>query len=197
VGAEQLTDLYGLITQGTLISGIMETAISSNLPGLTRAIVTDDVYSFDKQNLLIPTGSMLVGHYRSAVQQGQSRVFIIWNRLIRPDGVSIRLASYSTDSLGRTGAAGRVDTHFWERFGSSVMLSLIDAGAQIATQSANDSNTNIALNTSDGLSRASEIALENTINIPPTIHVDQGERIKVLVGQDLDFSTVRKTAWHE
>ena len=197
VGAEQLTDLHGLITQGTMISGIMETAISSNLPGMTRAIISEDVYSFDKKNLLIPTGSMLVGQYRSAQRQGQSRVFIIWNRLIRPDGVSINLTSYGTDSLGRSGSEGEVDTHFFERFGSSVMLSLIDAGGQVAVQSANRNNTNIALNTGNGLSRASEIALENSINIPPTIHVDQGERIKVFVGQDLDFSTVRNTAWHE
>lgn len=197
VGAVQLTDQHGLITQGTMISGIMETAITSNLPGMTRAIISEDVYSFDKSNLLIPTGSHLVGQYRSAVRQGQSRVFIIWNRLIRPDGVSINLASFGTDSLGRSGLEGEVDTHFWERFGASVMLSLIDASAQVAVQSANDSDTNVALNTGEGLSNASEIALENSINIPPTINIDQGQRIKVFVGHDLDFSTVENTAWYD
>jgi type IV secretion system protein VirB10 len=197
VPAIQLTELHGLITQGTIISGIMETAISSGLPGMTRAIVSEDVYSFDKANLLIPTGSSLVGQYRSAVTQGQNRVFIVWDRLIRPDGISINLASSGIDSLGRSGTQGEVDTHFWDRFGSSVLLSIVDAGAQVAVQSANDSNTNIALNTGNGLSRSAEIALENSINIPPTIHIDQGERIKVIVGHDLDFSTVENIAWHE
>lgn len=197
VPAVQMTELHGLITQGTIISGLMETAISSGLPGMTRAIVSEDVYSFDKANLLIPTGSSLVGQYRSAVTQGQNRVFIVWDRLIRPDGVSINIASSGVDNLGRSGTEGVVDTHFWDRFGASVLLSVIDAGAQVAVQSANDSNTNIALNTGNGLSRSSEIALENSINIPPTIHIDQGERIKIIVGHDLDFSTVENIAWHE
>ncbi len=197
VGAVQLQNLYGLIPQGTVISGVLETAIKSNLPGMVRAIVSEDVYSFDKSSLLIPSGSSLVGQYRSAIRQGQSRVFVIWDRLIRPDGVSVNLSSFGTDALGRSGIEGEVDTHFMERFGASILLSLIDAGVRAWVETLDEDTATVALSTGSDFSRNSEIALKNSIEIQPTINIDQGERIKVFVGRDLDFSTVRQTAWHE
>lgn len=189
--AGQLNNLDSLITQGTMIAGILETAIQSDLPGMVRAVISEDVYSFDGSHLIIPKGSKLIGMYKSGVTRGQSRVFVIWNRLIRNDGVSINIGSYGTDSLGRSGLGGEVDTHFFERFGSSVLLSMIDAGLKIGVQSMDDKDTaTVALDTGDDFSKASEIALENSIAIPPTIHVDQGKKIKVFVGKDLDFSQV-------
>lgn len=189
--ASQLQNLDSLIAQGTMIGGILETAIQSDLPGMVRAVISEDVYSFDGSHLLIPKGSKLVGRYRSGVTRGQSRVFVIWNRMIRNDGVSVNIGSYGTDNLGRSGLDGEVDTHFFERFGSSVLLSMIDAGLKIGVDSLDDSDSaTVALETGDDFSRASEIALENSIAIPPTIHVDQGKKIKVFVGKDLDFSQV-------
>lgn len=189
--ASQLQNLETLVTQGTVIDGILETAIQSDLPGMVRAIVSEDVYSFDNSTLVIPKGSKLVGRYRSALTTGQSRVFVIWNRLIRSDGVSINIGSYGTDDLGRSGLAGVVDTHFFERFGSSVLLSLIDTGLQIGVNAVDDEDqATVALETGSDFSRSAEIALENTIGIPPTVHVHQGSRIKVFVGKDLDFSQV-------
>ena len=189
--ASQLQNLHSLIAQGTMIGGILETAIQSDLPGMVRAVISEDVYSFDGSHLLIPKGSKLVGRYRSGVTRGQSRVFVIWNRLIRNDGVSVNIGSYGTDALGRSGLAGEVDTHFFERFGSSVLLSMIDAGLQIGVNAMDDSDSaTVALQAGDDFSRSSEIALENSIAIPPTIHVDQGSKIKVFVGKDLDFSQV-------
>ncbi len=189
--ASQLQNLETLVTQGTVIDGILETAIQSDLPGMVRAIVSEDVYSFDNSTLVIPKGSKLVGRYRSVLTTGQSRVFVIWNRLIRNDGVSINIGSYGTDDLGRSGLAGVVDTHFFERFGSSVLLSLIDTGLQIGVNAVDDEDqATVALETGSDFSRSAEIALENTIGIPPTVHVRQGSRIKVFVGKDLDFSQV-------
>ena len=191
VSAHQMSNLDTLIPQGKMISGVLETAINSTLPGMTRAIVAENVYSFEGGNLLIPKGSHLVGSYQSAVEKGQNRIFIIWSRLIRPDGVSININSYGTDSLGRSGLSALVDTHFMERFGSSILLSLIDAGANVAVKSFDDNNgTTIAVDSGDGFSDAAEIALENQIDIQPTLRVDQGARIKVFVGQDLDFNAV-------
>lgn len=189
--ASQLQNLHSLIAQGTMIGGILETAIQSDLPGMVRAVISEDIYSFDGSHLLIPKGSKLVGRYRSGITRGQSRVFVIWNRLIRNDGVSVNIGSYGTDALGRSGLAGEVDTHFFERFSASVLLSLIDTGLQIGANAMEDSNSaTVALETGRDFSRSSEIALENSITIPPTIHVDQGTRIKVFAGKDLDFSQV-------
>lgn len=189
--ATQLRNLPTLIAQGELISGILETAIQSDLPGMVRAITSENVYSFDGSNLLIPKGTRLVGQYRSGTRRAQSRVFVIWSRLIRPDGASINIGSIGTDSLGRSGLAGDVDTHFMERFGSSILLSMIDGALSAIVDSVDDSNgAEVSLNGSDDFSRSSEIALENSIGIKPTIHIDQGTRIKIFVGRDLDFSQV-------
>ena len=188
--ASQLHNLHTLIAQGAMISGILETAIESDLPGMTRAIVSENVYSLDGAELLIPEGSHLIGQYRSGLVNGQSRVFIIWTRLIRNDGVSINVGSYGTDELGRSGLAGDVDTHFFERFGSSVMLSMVDSGLQAVANSNNKASTAVAVNTGNDFSNAAAIALQNSINIPPTINIDQGTRINVFVGKDLDFSKV-------
>ncbi len=189
--ATQLQKMDTLIAQGKMISGILETAIQSDLPGMVRAITSDDVYSFNGSTLLIPKGSRLVGQYRSGIRQGQSRVFVIWNRMIRPNGASVDLGSIGTDALGRSGLEGEVDSHFMERFGSSVLLSIIDGALAAAVNKIDDDDAStVSLNGSSDFSRSSEIALENSINIKPTIHIDQGERIKIFVGKDLDFSDV-------
>ena len=74
------------ITQGTLIPAILETAINTDVPGFARAVVSQDVRSFDGKRLLIPRSSRLIGQYQSGVQQDQRRAYVIWTRLIRPDG---------------------------------------------------------------------------------------------------------------
>jgi type IV secretion system protein VirB10 len=119
-----------LIAQGTLIRGFLETAINTDLPGMVRAVVREDVYSLDGRRVLIPKGSRLVGEYNSSVSRGQSRVFIVWSRLIRSDGVSADIASPGADRLGRAGISGKVDRHFAARFGSAIMLSLLGGGAE-------------------------------------------------------------------
>ena len=189
--ATQIQNLGSLISQGTMIPGILETAIQSDLPGMVRAIVSENVYGHDGSYILIPKGARLIGRYRSGLVRGQTRVFVIWNRVLRQDGVSINIGSMGTDDLGRSGLAGDLDTHFFERFGSSILLSLIDAGLQIGVSSLGDQNSaTVALESGSDFSKSAEIALENSIAIPPTIRVDQGKRIKVFVAKDLDFSEV-------
>lgn len=191
VPARQMSNLHTLIAQGTMIQGVLETAIQSDLPGMVRAIVSENVYGFDGTKLLIPKGSRLIGKYRSGLTRGQVRVFVIWNRLIRNDGVTINLDSYGADALGRAGLAGSVDTHFFERFGSSVMLSMIDSGLQAAANSTNNNaSATVAINTGNDFSNAAAIALQNSVNIPSTVNIPQGTRITVFVGKDLDFSHV-------
>ena len=183
------------ITEGTVIPAIMETAINSQLPGLVRALNSADVYSHDGSQLLIPKGSRLVGRYQSSVRRGQVRVFIIWTRILRADGLSVLINSPGTDPLGRAGLEGDVDTHFFQIFGAAILLSILDAGLDIGTEAVQDqgsNNTNIGQGsfTGSGLSRAGEIALQDSIRIQPTIHIDQGTRISIMVARDLDFEAV-------
>jgi type IV secretion system protein VirB10 len=130
-----------LVPQGFMIRGILETAISSDLPGNVRASVTEDVYSFDGRRVLIPKGTMLTGEYKSGLVRGQSRVLIVWTRMLRADGVSLMLGSYGTDALGRSGVTGEVDTHFLDRFGNAALLTLTGGVAQFVASLGQNNNT--------------------------------------------------------
>jgi type IV secretion system protein VirB10 len=130
-----------LIPQGFMIQGILETAISSDLPGNVRASVTEDVYSFDGRRVLIPKGTMLAGEYKSGLVRGQSRVLIVWTRMLRADGVSLMLGSYGTDALGRSGVTGEVDTHFLDRFGNAALLTLTGGVAQFVASLGQNNNS--------------------------------------------------------
>jgi type IV secretion system protein VirB10 len=211
-----------LIPQGTMIRGVLETAIQSDLPGMVRAVTSEDVWSFDGRRVIVPAGSRLIGEYKSGLATGQTRVFIVWTRILRSDGVSVQLGSYGTDDLGRSGLTGEVDKHYFERFGAAIMLSVIGGGAQyignLGTNQSNNQQTSTstfdpatglttttttspnqndqyarqiaAQNASQTITQLANEALKNSINIPPTIHVDQGARIMVFVRRDLDFSSL-------
>ena len=124
------TRIDALVAQGTLVRGVLETAVQSDLPGMVRAVTTENVWSFDGRRILIPSGSRLVGEYKSGIAQGQTRVFIVWTRMLRSDGVSVQLGSTGTDDLARAGNAGFVDNHYFERFGSAIMLSIVGGFSQ-------------------------------------------------------------------
>ena len=175
------------IAQGAIITGVLETAINSDLPGYTRALVTRDVRSFDGTRVLAPRGSRLIGQYRSGLALGQSRAFVIWTRLIRPDGVSIDLDSPGADALGRGGLEGETDRHFFQRFGGAILLSLIGVAGDVVSS---DNNPQVVIGVSRGGESAASAAVGEEINIPPTVRVDQGTPIRIFVSRDLDFSTV-------
>lgn len=214
-----------LVAQGTMIRAVLETAVQSDLPGMVRAVVTENVWSFDGRRVLIPAGSRLVGEYKSGLTRGQTRVFMVWTRLLRSDGVFVQLGSNGTDDLGRAGSAGTVDNHYVERFGAAILLSLVGGAAQflsglgqssdsigndsvitttdprtgVVTQTQTGVNQNqqslqarqiAAQNVAQTLTNIAQEALKNSINIPPTIHLDQGTRIIVFVRRDLDFSAL-------
>ncbi len=172
------------VPQGAIISGVLETAINSDLPGYVRAVVSRDVMGFDGRRVLIPSGSRLIGQYRSGLTAGQSRAFIIWTRLTRPDGVTISLGSPATDTLGRAGLGGKVDSHFLKRFGSAILLSVVQSGLGILQRGSND----VVVRTADDAKSVAGIALQRDINIPPTIKVVQGTAIRIFIARDLDFS---------
>lgn len=184
VTASYLRDREYTIAQGKMIGGVIENAISSDLPGMVRAVVSETVYSEDGRNVLIEKGSRIVGEYRAGLQQGQARIFVIWNRVITPNGIDIQITSPGTDALGRSGLTGWIDSHFMERFGASIMLSIV--GAAAAQQ--NDNQFNVELG--QGFNESAEIALENSINIRPTLYKNQGDRIKIFIARDLNFKPV-------
>lgn len=125
--ASQTKRIDALVPQGTMLRGVLETSVNTDLPGMVRALTTEDVWSFDGRRILIPSGSRLIGEYNSEIKEGQTRAFIAWTRLLRADGVSLNLGSIGTDELGRSGMTGRVNTHFLKRFGSAILISTLSA----------------------------------------------------------------------
>jgi len=190
--ATQMRDLGRIVPQGFVIPAVLETAIDSDLPGAVRAVVSRDVRGFDGAQVLIPRGSKLIGQYRSAAAVGQTRAFVIWSRIITPAGVSIDVGSPATDRLGRGGLAGTADTHFFERFGSSILLTLVTAGAEYLAQGHNNSggNTALVIGSAGQANQLATVALQKQIDIPTTIRVPQGAPVQVSVVRDLDFSGV-------
>jgi type IV secretory pathway VirB10-like protein len=185
-----------LVAQGTLVGAILETAINSDLPGMLRAVVAVDVYSFDNSRVMIPRGTRLIGQYRSGVAIGQTRAFIAWNRLITPQGVSILLGSPGTDALGAAGVTGKVDEHFFKRFGAALMVSVVNGGIQAGTNAATGggAGNDIIIQSAADSTKILEAILQQRVNIPPTIKVPQGTPVRVFINKDLDFSPTGKLA---
>jgi type IV secretion system protein VirB10 len=190
--ASRIHDLSHTAPQGTVIPAVLETAINSDLPGFVRAVVSRDVRGFDGTTVLIPRGSKLIGQYRSGVALSQTRAFVVWSRVITPDGVSIDIGSPGTDQLGRGGLEGETDTHFFERFGSAILLSVMGAGLERLADSNDNNNTAIIIGSQQQASQVASIALQKQIDIPVTIKVPQGTPLQVFVTRDLDFASVSK-----
>lgn len=180
--ATKMSNPTTTVTQGTLIPAILETAIDTDVPGFVRAVVSQDVRSFDGTRVLVPRSSRLIGQYQSGLQAGQKRAYVIWTRLIRPDGVSVDIASPGTDFSGMAGLPGDVNTHFFKRFGSAMLLSVIDG-----LTTALSGGASIILG---GGQSAAAAAVAEDSKIGPTIRVRQGEPIRVFTARDLDFSRV-------
>ena len=186
--ARRMTGLDRIIPQGAIIGAVMETALNSDLPGFARATTTRDVRSFDGSAVLIPAGSRIIGQYKSGIAQGASRVFVLWTRLIRPDGVSIELASPAVDELGRGGIGGKVNRHFLQRFGGAILTSVISGGISAAAASLSGGSTVIVGSASQATGLASQAS--QSTDIPPTITTRQGAAVRIFVARDLDFSRV-------
>lgn len=186
--AKRMTGLDRLVPQGAVIGAVMETALNSDQPGFARAMIQRDVRSFDGSAVLIPAGSRVIGQYKSGVAQGASRVFVLWTRLIRPDGVSIELASPATDELGRGGIGGKVNRHFLQRFGGAILTTVLSAGVNAFSASRSSGSTIFVGSAGEAASLAGQAT--GNADIPPTITTRQGAAVRIFVARDLDFSGV-------
>ena len=194
--ASKLADRTFMMTQGTLLDCSLDVAISSAVPGMVKCTLTRSIFGDDRKVVLLERGTELTGQYQGALQQGQNRLFVLWTRAKTPAGVLISLASPGTDSLGRSGVDGFIDTHFWERFGAALFLSVVDDGLAILAAQAQNSNGNgnntvvLPQNSQTAAKNAASVAVENSIRIPPTLNKNQGEHVSIFVARDLDFRTV-------
>ncbi|MDY4324192.1 VirB10/TraB/TrbI family type IV secretion system protein [Pectobacterium sp. CHL-2024] len=179
----------------------------SDVGGRISCLIGEDIYSANHYVKLLPAGTVARGFYRTgALQHGRSRMFVIWTELRTPEPGSLQIPLVDTDAtgpLGEAGISGWIDTHFWERFGNALMLSTVQDVAAATSDSApgKDRNTDYTENTRAAASEMAKTALENSINIPPTMYLNQGDVIGIMTGTDIDFSSVYqlrlKKRWYE
>lgn len=187
--ANRRGDQTYLLRKGTTVACTLHSKIITTQPGFTRCIVNKDVYSANGRVLLIERGSEIIGEQTAGLTQGQTRIFIMWNTIETPKGVHIEIDSPSSDALGAAGQEAQVDTHFWERFGGAVMLSMVDDIMGIASNRIDNQDYRFE-NTQENVQSMAEEALRNTINIPPTGYVNQGSLLNIIVARDVDFRGV-------
>lgn len=188
--AKILPDRNFLITQGTTADCALQTAINSTLPGLISCRLARDIYSDNGQVLLLERGTKLTGQYQSGIKQGQSRLFVVFNRATTPRGVAVNLNSPGTGVLGESGMSGHVDNHFWKRFGNAILISLIDDAIVIYKEERKKDDDRTTVGAATDSSEIVKSILKQSANIPPTLVKNQGENIRITFARDLDFSDV-------
>lgn len=179
----------------------------SDVGGHISCLISEDVYSASNHVTLIPAGTVARGIYRTgALQHGRSRMFVLWTELRTPEPGSLQIPLNNTQAsgpLGEAGIAGWIDNHFWERFGNALMLSTVQDVAAAASDAApgKDRNTDYTENTRAATAEMAKTTLDNSINIPPTLYLNQGDVIGIMTGTDIDFSSVwqlrLKKRWYE
>jgi len=194
VAAKKMAHPADTIAEGELLHGVLETPINSDLPGMVRAVVTQPIYAYTGNSPLIPAGARLIGQYASMVRGGQDRAFVIWNRVLLPNGVSVALNSPGADRLGRGGmGADSIDHHFFERFGNATLLSVIGAGTANVGVNADDRYNSAAAYRqaiAESFQQSASQALDDASDIKNTLNINQGKRITVFVAHDLSFYQV-------
>lgn len=182
--ATRLPDRNFLILAGATLPCVLLTAMSSATPGYVSCLIPYDVLSASGRVVLLEKGARVMGEYRANLRQGQRRLFVLWTRAVTPAGVAVPLASPAADALGRAGFDGEIDTHFWDRFGAGLLLSVVDAGGRDL------GDTSASSTASRRPSDAAGVALQASVDIPPSLTKQQGAEVSIFVAQDLDFSGV-------
>lgn len=177
-----------IVQAGTVIPGALITGIRSDLPGQITAQVTENVFdSPTGRFLLIPQGARLIGIYDSQVAFGQSRVLLVWTRLLMPNGRSIVLERQpGADAGGYAGLQDEVDNHWFELFKAAALSTLLSVGTELGS-SGNDSDIIQALRrgAGDSLNQTGQQVVRRNLNIQPTLAIRAGFPVRVIVNRDL------------
>jgi type IV secretion system protein TrbI len=189
---EALASSY-VVQAGNIISASLITGIRSDLPGQITAQVTENVYdSPTGRFLLVPQGTRLIGVYDSQVSFGQSRVLLVWSRLIMPNGRSIVLERQpGADTAGYAGLEDEVDNHWGALFKAAFLSTLLGVGSELGAGSDSGTGNNggliqaLRLGTSDSLNQTGQKIVQRNLNVQPTLTIRPGFPVRVIVNRDL------------
>lgn len=181
---------------GSVIAASLITGLNSDLPGLVTAQVTENVYdSVTGRSLLIPQGSRLVGSYDSVVAFGQSRALLVWQRMILPDGSSIRIDNVpATDTQGYAGLSDRIDRHTWQLLKGVALSTLLGVGSELGFGSSeSDLVRAVRESAQQSGARAGDQVVARSLGIQPTLRVRPGWPLRVVVHSDIVLRPWRAT----
>lgn len=172
---------------GSVIPASLITGISSDLPGMVTAQVTQNVFDTATGDiLLVPQGARLIGKYDSVVAFGQRRALVVWQRLILPDGGSVGLDNMpATDPAGFAGLADKVDFHTWALLKGVAIATLLGVGSELSVSGESDLVQAIRESGQSNTARAGDQITQRNLDIPPTITIRPGAPVRVLVTRDL------------
>ena len=179
------------VMAGTVVAGALVTGIKSDLPGDVIATVTEPVYdTATGRFLLIPQGSRILGKYNSQVSYGQSRVQVVWNRIILPDTSSLTLDNLAgADPAGYAGLEDDVDYHWGRIFAGAALTTLLGVGAELAAPENRQDGDRVIIAGRDSLQdTVNQIGQEVTrrnLNIQPTLTQRPGLPVRIIVNRDL------------
>ena len=176
-----------LLSAGSIISASLITGLRSDLPGLVTAQVTERIYdSPTGRILLIPQGARLIGSYDSVVAFGQKRALIVWQRIVLPDGSSIRIDNVpATDPSGYAGLSDKVDFHTWLLLKGIALSTLLGVGAELQFSGDTDLIQALRQSSQQNVARAGDQLTMRHLQIQPTITIRPGAEVRLLVHRDL------------
>ncbi len=187
-----------IVQAGTVIPGALITGIRSDLPGQISAQVTENVFDTPTGRfLLVPQGARLIGTYDSQITFGQSRVLLVWTRLIMPNGRSIVLErQLGADAAGYAGLEDQVDNHWGELFKAAALSTFLAVGTELGAGSDANSNDSAIVQAlrhgaSDSLNQTGQQVVRRSLNIQPTLTVRPGFPVRVVVNRDLILAPYR------
>jgi type IV secretion system protein TrbI len=180
-----------VVQAGSIISAALISGIRSDLPGQITAQVSENVYDSPTGHfVLIPQGTRLIGVYDSQIAAGQSRVLLIWTRLIMPNGRSIVLERQpAADAAGYAGLEDEVDNHWGDLFKAALLSTLLGVGSELGSTTGTGSNSDVTTalrrGSSDSLNQTGQKVVQQNLNIQPTLTVRPGFPVRVIVNRDL------------
>jgi type IV secretory pathway VirB10-like protein len=180
-----------VLYEGTTVDTILMNRLDGDAPGPVKALVSNAVYSHDRQHVLIPEGTIILGEAKKIGQNGfsqQRRMAVVFHRLIMPDGYSVDLDQFrGLDQIGEQGVKDKVNNHYLQIFGTSIALGVIAGASEIETGGGaltSSGSQLFATGASASISSSATTVLDRFLQIPPTITIREGHRIKVYFTQD-------------
>jgi type IV secretory pathway VirB10-like protein len=177
-----------VVFEGTTIDTALVNRLDGEFAGPVKVLVTNPIYSQDRQHVLIPEGTFILGDTQKVSGFGQKRLAVTFHRLLMPDGYSVDLDQFhGLDQVGDTGLKDKVNNHYLQIFGASIALGIISGAAEATTNSGySESGSDMyRQGLASSLASSGANVLDKFINIPPTITIREGHRIKVYLTQDM------------